>query len=265
MENSNEDTVNSFEKTIFFWGGKLVRKSVGDTFQRETKYTRNKEMGGALDWLNKPQTYKSYPKSKVVELPRQFEKAAVPFSKVLLRRKSIRAFSIQPLSKSDLGFLLWASTGIQRKEQDYEFRMTPSAGALYPIETYVAINNVEDVVNGVYHYNIRDQSLEEIKTGNFGDELAHAALAQRICAIAPVVFIWAAIFSRSKWKYAQRAYRYVYLDAGHIAQNLALAAVSITCGSCQIGAFFDDEINSIIDLDGVEESVIYLSAVGHPK
>ena len=242
-----------------------MRSTVGDAFQKETKYIRNKEIGGALDWLSKPQTYKSYPKSKTIELSSQLKETPVPFSKVLLRRKSIRAFSTQPLNKSDLAFLLWASTGIQRKEQDYEFRMAPSAGALYPIETYVAINNVEDVVDGVYHYNIRDHSLEEIKTGNFGDELAHAALAQRICTIAPVVFIWTAIFSRSKWKYAQRAYRYVYLDAGHIAQNLALAAVSITCGSCQLGAFFDDEINSIIGLDGVEESVIYLSAVGHPK
>lgn len=242
-----------------------MRIPIGDYFQRETKYIRNKELGGNLDWLNKPQTYKSYPNSKRLELPTQLREVAVPFSEVLLGRKSLRAFSTQPLNKSDLTFLLWASTGIQRRERGYEFRMAPSAGALYPIETYVAINHVEDVVEGVYHYNIRDNSLEEIKIGKFGDEIAHAALAQRICAIAPVVFIWTAIFSRSKWKYAQRAYRYVYLDAGHIAQNLALAAVGIACGSCQIGAFFDDEINSILGLDGVEESVIYLSAIGHPK
>jgi len=70
---------------------------------------------------------------------------------------------------------------------------------------------------------------------------------------------------RSKWKYAQRAYRYVYLDAGHVAENLALAAASITYGSCQVGAFFDDEINSIVGIDGTEESAICLSVVGHPK
>jgi SagB-type dehydrogenase family enzyme len=86
-----------------------------------------------------------------------------------------------------------------------------------------------------------------------------------MCADAAVVFIWTAIFRRSKWKYSQRAYRYIYLDAGHIAENLALAAASITCGSCQVGAFFDDEINSIVDTDGTEESSICLSVVGHPK
>ena len=87
--------------------------------------------------------------------------------------------------------------------------------------------------------------LEEIKLGDFGYKLAHAALDQEMCADATAVFIWTAIFRRSKWKYSQRAYRYIYLDAGHMAQNLALAAVSIACGSCEVGAFFDDELNSI--------------------
>jgi SagB-type dehydrogenase family enzyme len=161
--------------------------------------------------------------------------------------------------------LLWASTGIQRTERDYEFRTVPSAGALYPIETYVVANNVEDLEKAVYHYNIRTHSLEELNTGDFGEEMAHAALGQKMCADAAVVLVWTAMFDRSKWKYAQRAYRYVYLDAGHIAQNLALSATSIGLGSCQIGAFFDDEVNQIIGADGVEESVLYLSVVGYHR
>ncbi|MGA3291172.1 MAG: SagB/ThcOx family dehydrogenase [Candidatus Bathyarchaeia archaeon] len=242
-----------------------MRKTVGDDFQTETKYTRNKSLGGNLDWANKPEIYKSYPSGKNVQLPSQLQEATTCFTEVLRRRKSIRAFSTQPLSKVDLAFLLWASTGIQRVEHGYEFRTAPSAGALYPIETYIAANNVEDVESGIYHYSIKNHLLEEIKTGNFGDDLAHAALDQKMCATASVVFIWAAVVRRSKWKYAQRAYRYIYLDAGHIAENLALAATSITCGSCQVGAFFDDEINSIVGIDGTEESAICLSVIGHPK
>ena len=76
------------------------------------------------------------------------------------------------------------------------------------------------------------------------------------------MFIWTAVFQRMKWKYGQRAYRYVYLDAGHIAENLALAATGLELGSCQIGALFDDEANELIGVDGVEESVIYMSVVG---
>jgi SagB-type dehydrogenase family enzyme len=238
---------------------------VGDDFQKKTKYIRNQGFGSNLDWSKKPETYKSYPNSKTVRLPSELKETTVAFTDALKKRRSTRAFSPQPLSKLDLAFLLWTSTGIQRIEHGYEFRNAPSAGALYPIETYVVVNNVEDLDNGIYHYNIKDHSLEEVKTGIFGEAIAHAALDQTICAIAPVVFVWTSTFNRSKWKYSQRAYRYVYLDAGHIAQNLALAATTISCGSCQVGAFFDDEINSILSLDGAEESVIYLSVVGHPK
>jgi SagB-type dehydrogenase family enzyme len=242
-----------------------MRKTLGDDFQVETKYTRNKSLGGNLDWANKPEIYKSYPSSKTVQLPSQFQESTISFTEVLGRRKSIRAFSDQSLSLVDLAFLLWASTGIQRIEHGYEFRTAPSAGALYPIETYIAVNNVEELKKGIYHYNIKNHLLEEIKVGNFGDDLAHAALDQKMCATASVVFIWTAVFGRAKWKYAQRAYRYVYLDAGHIAQNMTLAATSITCGSCEVGAFFDDEINSIVGIDGTEESAICLSVVGQPK
>ena len=130
-------------------------KTVGDDFQKETKYSREKRLGGNLDWANKPETYKSYPSSKTIQLPKVLQEATMGLGEVLRRRKSIRAFSNQPLSLDDLGFLLWASTGIQRVEQGYEFRTAPSAGALYPIETYIAANNIEDVDSGIYHCNIK--------------------------------------------------------------------------------------------------------------
>jgi len=166
------------------------------------------------------------------------------------------------LSLDELSYLLWAANGISRREMDYEFRTAPSAGALYPIETYLVINNVEDLEKGIYHYNVKHHQLEEIQLGDFGRFAAAGALGQEMCASAAVVFIWTAVFQRSKWKYQQRAYRYVYLDAGHIAGNLALAATSLGLGSCQIAALFDDEINELIEVDGVEESVLYMSVVG---
>ena len=74
-----------------------------------------------------------------------------------------------------------------------------------------------------------------------------------------------ASFQRSKWKYRQRAYRYIYLDAGRIAQNVALAAAALGLGSCQIAALYDDEANALLDVDGEEESTIYMTVVGGPK
>jgi len=237
---------------------------VGDTFQEETKYQRDRMPGATLDWSNRPELYKRYPSCTKEPLPDPAPPADMSLNETLKRRKSIRQFSTEPLSKEELSYLLWASTGIQREESGYEFRTVPSAGALYPIDTYLVVNNVEGLRQGVYHYSIKDHTLEQLKVGAFRRNIAEAALGQGMCSTAAAVFVWTALFERSKWKYQQRAYRYVYLDAGHIAGHLALSAVALGLGSCQIGALFDDEVNDIIGVDGTEESVIYMSVVGHP-
>ncbi len=237
---------------------------VGDDFQNQTKHTRLNLRSGYLDWANKPDTYKKYQAAKTIRLTKEFLSQSLPIIDILKKRKSIRTYSSLPVSLQELSFLLWAATGIQRTEQGYEFRTAPSAGALYPIETYIAANNVEGLERGIYHYNIQDHALEQLKPGFFGQELAETALGQLMVAEAPVVFVWTAVFERSKWKYRQRAYRYMYLDAGFIGENLALAATGIGLGSCQIGAFFDDEVNNILELDEEKDSVLYLTVAGHP-
>jgi len=243
----------------------MMSRGIGDEFQKETKYLRTRLLGGYLNWANKPETYKKYPSAKKIPLSKDFPTQVLPLTEVLRKRRSTRSFLSKPLSLNTLSFLLWASTGVQRKEHGYDFRTAPSAGALYPIETYLIANNVRDLKKALYHYNIHAHTLEELKVGDFAEELAYAALGQKICVDAPVVLVWTAIFERSKWKYRQRAYRYVYLDAGHIAQNLALSATSIGLGTCQVGAFFDDEINQVLGVDGLEESVLYLSVAGYPR
>ena len=238
--------------------------NIGEDFQKETKYHRG-QTWVPVNWAKKPKIYKSYPSTKKIELSLQFPEHSAPFVEVLKTRRSIRSYSSKALSINDLSFLLWASTGIQRKQNGYELRTAPSAGALYPIETYLVVNNVEGLDKGIYHYSVASHALEELALGAFAEHIAHAALDQEICLEAPVTFVWTAVFERSTWKYNQRAYRYVYLEAGHIAQNLALSATSIGLGSCHIGAIFDEEINGIIGVDGLEESAIYLSIVGHPR
>jgi SagB-type dehydrogenase family enzyme len=236
----------------------------GDRFQQETKYEPGKMPSHKLDWGGKPDLYKEYPQAEKIELP-AFEPArAMSLNKTLKQRKSIRDFQAKPISKGQLAYLLWASTGIQRVEEGYEFRTAPSAGALYPIETYVLINNVKVLEPGVYHYAIRAHQLEQLQQRDLRQQIASAALGQGMCATAAVVFIFSAVFERCKWKYGQRAYRYIYLDAGHIAENLALAAVSLNLGTCEIGAIYDDHVNAIIGIDGTEESTICMAAVGVP-
>ncbi|MHC4328928.1 MAG: SagB/ThcOx family dehydrogenase [Planctomycetota bacterium] len=238
---------------------------IGDRFQQQTKYDPGRMPSHRLVWEAKPDVYKEYPESQGIELPSFQPSQQMNLDQALKDRKSVRDFQSRPISKGQLAYMLWASTGIQRIEGGYEFRTAPSAGALYPIETYLIANDVRGLDAGIYHYSVRAHQLELLRQGDFRQQIAAAALGQGMCATAAAVFIWTAIFERCKWKYGQRAYRYIYLDAGHIAENLALAAVSLNLGTCEIGALYDDHVNAIIGIDGIEESTICMAVVGIPQ
>jgi len=241
-----------------------MKKGAGDFFQKETQYIRGKIGGGLLLWHAKPETYKHYPKAPKYKLGVPQKDGGMPLWEAINLRHSIRNFKNQPLKKEIFSQLLWATQGITHESVGFKFRAAPSAGALYPVETYLVIHNVEEIESGIYHYGVQNHELEQLKKGDFREAVARAALDQDMAYSASVVFIWTAVFQRSMWKYEQRGYRYIYLDAGHIAQNLALAAVSFELGTCQIGALYDEEVNALIGIDGEEESVVYLSAVGQP-
>jgi SagB-type dehydrogenase family enzyme len=242
----------------------MKKDSIGDTLQQETKYRRGHLPGGGLDWATKPETHKRYPSAPRVALSPPQTEAGAPIWDVLRQRRSQRRYQDAPMQEAELSQLLWASQGITRVRQSYGLRTAPSAGALYPVETYLVIHNVEGIEPGVYHYAAESHELEQLRAGDFRPEIAKAALDQGMAARANVVFVWTGVFGRSKWKYKQRAYRYVYLDAGHIAENLALAAVALELGSCQIAALYDEEANELLGVDGVEESTIYMTTVGRP-
>ncbi|HDQ72803.1 MAG TPA: SagB/ThcOx family dehydrogenase [Chloroflexi bacterium] len=237
---------------------------IGDTFQRQTKYRRGHLPGGRLDWASKPAPYKHYPSAPTIPLPPPADSGGDAIWDVLKHRRSVRSFQDEPIQARDLSQLLWAAQGITRSTHQVGFRTAPSAGALYPVETYLVVHAVSDVPAGIYHYAIAEHELEQLSAGDYRAQIAQAALDQEIARRANVVFVWTAIFERAKWKYKQRAYRYIYLDAGHIAQNVALGAVALGLGSCQIAALYDDEANALLNVDGVEESVIYMTVVGKP-
>jgi SagB-type dehydrogenase family enzyme len=241
-----------------------MKKGPGDTFQEETKYIRGRLSGGPLIWSAKPQTYKTYPEAPRTKLEPPRKEGGLPIWDVIKHRQSVRSFKNKTLERGHLSQLLWATQGITRKQLNFEFRTSPSAGALYPVETYVIVHNVENIEQGIYHYAVADHQLEQLKRDDFRLDIVKAALDQDMAYSANAVFVWTAVFARSMWKYGQRAYRYVYLDAGHIAENFALAAVALGLGSCQIGALYDGESNTLLNIDGTKESTLYMSVVGYP-
>ncbi len=248
-------------------------EKIGDNFIQFTKYDRYNMKHGSLRWETKPEIFKTYPNSpKFALIPVSNLQSNQSLISTLKERRSQRSFYKSSLTLSELSFLLWGSTGISQVAGNFKFRTAPSAGALYPIETYILINRPilsekqeeekEIIPIGLYHYNIEDHMLEQLKAGDFRQTIAHGALDQQMAARAPVVVIWSALFERSLWKYGQRGYRYILLDAGHIAAHFSLIATDLQLGSCQIAAIYDNEINNLIGIDGISESVIYLSVVG---
>jgi SagB-type dehydrogenase family enzyme len=245
---------------------KPSNQGIGERFQEETKYTPKNIGGHFLDWAHMPERYKSYPESiRKITLPEPDVSKTVNIWDAFSRRRSVRNYSSDPvLPLATLSALLWATQGITAAAGSFQFRSAPSAGALYPIETYLFVRSVEKLAQGLYHFRPFAFDLEFMQSGDFGRSLAEAALGQHMIAEAQAVFIWTAIIARSRWKYRQRAYRYIYLDAGHIAQNLYLAGTAAGIGICTVGAFFDDRVNSLIGVDGTEETVLYLASAGSP-
>ncbi|MFO7951472.1 MAG: SagB/ThcOx family dehydrogenase [Bacillota bacterium] len=240
--------------------------SYGDDFQRFSKYLRETLQGKRLAWDQKPNPYKEYPADlERITLEEPDRSGGTPLFEVLQKRRSERNYKTRPLSKKELSQVIWAAQGVTRATGYHQFRTAPSAGALYPVETYCVINRVSEMKPGVYHYQVPEHSLALLKEGDYGTELAQAGLGQAMIRDAAFVLVFSALVERAKWKYDQRAYRYIYMDAGHIAQNAALAAVSLDLGSCQIGAFFDQEVNKVIEVDGEEETAIYMTTIGEPR
>jgi SagB-type dehydrogenase family enzyme len=242
-------------------------KGIGERFQEETKYSPKTIGGHSLDWDRIPQPYKNCPEAiNTLSLPPPGAPEFANIWDVFVKRRSIRDYASEAdLPLRLLSSLLVATQGITAREKNYGFRSAPSAGGLYPIETYLLARAVEGLEEGFYHFRPHRFDLEFIKPGDFGWALAEAALGQSMVIDAQVTFVWTAVVERSKWKYRQRAYRYIYVDAGHIAQNLYLAGTAAGLGVCAIGAFFDNDVNDLLGIDGVEETALYMAAVGWPR
>ncbi len=235
---------------------------LGRRYLAGTRYRREELGAGGPSYPRAP-LYKEYPESEQ-RLQLKFEAAPeqADLWQCLTRRRSQRSYRDRPLTKDELAALLWATQGITYASRGYALRAAPSAGALYPVETYLAVHRVAGVEAGVWHFQVPDFSLELLQGGDFRQLLVGAGLGQGFLGSAGAVFIWTGVLNRAQWKYRERAIRYLFLDAGHICQNLMLAATALNLGVCPVGAFFDEEVERLVQADGVEEVALYLASVG---
>ena len=236
--------------------------SISDRFHHETSMSWRGVIGDMFrSKPKKPAQYKKYDGAKKIKLPKVVFRG-MNAEDAIAKRRSVRNYSNDPLSIPELSQLLFAGQGITGKTYGHPLRTAPSAGALYPFEIYVVVNNVQELGRGLYHYSVLDHSLELVKQGDFRSEITKAGLDQDMLGKAPVTFVFSAIFDRVRCKYGERGMRYVYIEAGHISQNISLQAVSLGLGSVPVGAFFDEKVNRLIEVDGVNEAAVYMQAVG---
>lgn len=240
-----------------------ISTSMGPQFQEATKYHRGRPVPQAPGWAAPPDAYKVYEDYlERVALPDPDVNDGPGIWEVIANRRSQRRFSGADLSLQEISQLLWATQGITDDMQQIELRAAASAGALYPNETYVVAQSIDGISEGVYHYDIRAHELGMLAEGDYSEDLAQACLGQTWMMKAGTVFVWGAVVARCAWKYQNRAYRYLYLDAGHLGAQLQLAAQGLGLGSCNVAAFFDDEVARLVGLDSRTEVAVYVTAVG---
>ncbi len=179
-------------------------------------------------------------------------------------RRTIRKYSNSPLTMTELSYLLWCTQGVKKvSTRPSTARNVPSAGARHAFETYLLINRVTGLKPGLYRFLAIEHKLLEIDTDpRWPDILKEACLGQSMITTSAATFFWAAVPYRMTWRYVERGYRYLLLDAGHVCQNLYLAAEGVDCGVCAVASYSDDELNRALGFDGENQFVIYAGTVG---
>ncbi|OGG77762.1 hypothetical protein A3B35_03160 [Candidatus Kaiserbacteria bacterium RIFCSPLOWO2_01_FULL_54_24] len=208
-------------------------------------------------------SYKTYPRFRTIPLPDST--AHADMFNVMRARRSYRDFAGDAsISASDLSVLLRHSCGITQSTADHNPRRAqPSGGARYPIEAYlIFFRDTDAIAAGVYHYNAREHGLDVLwerpfSSVDIADLFAYAWVSKAVGAI-----VLTAVFERSRMKYGERAYRLALIEAGHIGQNVYLSAEALGLGCCGLSGTFDAQVEKLLDVDGVTESVVYALAIG---
>ncbi len=204
---------------------------------------------------------KPQPKAEAVKLPPPRLKGEVSVEEAIARRRSRREYRDEPLELWEVSQLLWASQGITKPSVG--FRAAPSAGATYPLELYLVSgeNGVRGLKAGIYHYNPKEHSLTLVRSGDFSREIYEAAVRQEWVLKAPIRIVICAVFERTTSRYGDRGVRYVYMEAGHVGENIYLQAEALGLSTVAIGAFYDDEVRRIL---GAPENhkPVYIYPVG---
>jgi len=235
-----------------------------DSVRKKVDFSRTDQSLG----VPPPPIEKAYsPDAELISLIPPAEFQTLPSLDLLFavaNRRSHRQFSETPFTLKEVSFLLWATQGVQEQLGPGHARRTvPSAGARHALETYLCVLNVKGLDMGFYRYlPLEHQLLVEYRDERAAERIGWAAFRQNWMSSAAVVFVWSAIPYRTEWRYGLAAHKVILLDAGHVCQNLYLACEAISAGTCAVAAYDQELMDQLLKIDGRDEFVIYLAAVG---
>ncbi len=241
---------------------------IGKEFMKKTQYKHvTQKSDQSLGHPNPPLQMEFAHKMRTFDLPKpkEIKVEELNLRDAIERRQSVRKYSDNPLTLEELAWLCWASQGVKEVMKDgyATLRTVPSAGARHAFDTFLLVNNVEGLEPGIYRYLALEHKLGEyIIEEGIADKVVEAAYGQKMVKNDAVTFIWVADIYRIFWRYVERSYRYIHIDAGHVCQNLYLAAENIGAGVCAIAAFHDEIFNEVLKIDGEKHFVVYLASVG---
>ena len=195
----------------------------------------------------------------MIELPQPRLTGSISLEEVLKSRRSVRSFKSEPLTLGELSQLLWAAQGVT----GVRYRTAPSAGALYPLEVYVAVGNVEGLDAGVYRYSPARHTLSEVRTGNVLRSLSRAAYWQKHAGAGAVAIVFSAVYERTAQKYGKRGTRFADMEAGHAAQNVYLQAEALGLGTVVVGAFMEGWLKTVLRMRD-DEQPLSIMPIGKP-
>jgi len=258
----NENTFNNSQKFIDYLmiqniGGKM--ENIGHDFIRLTSYTRGMDSVNEINEQGAPEPKTS---GNIVMLPKP--QTDSDLSVLITSRRSKRAFDDSEMPFDDLSKILFLTQGVTKTAGDRQFRAVASAGNGHPFNNYILVNRVKGLRNGLYFYNHSSHSLDLMKDGELSEELTKACLGQKMINTCQVVYIQTAVTSRTTSRYNERGYRYIFLDAGHIGAQTQLVCQELGYGSCNIGAFLDDEVADFLGVKPPHEIPVYMTVIGKP-
>jgi SagB-type dehydrogenase family enzyme len=226
-------------------------RGIGKEFMDKTRYKHMEESDQSKGLPQPPLEQPPEEGQMIVALPKPGKLALghADLREVIEGRRSIRAYSEEHFTVEELSWLLWACQGVKE--------------ARHPFETYVLVNNVEGLAKGLYRFLASEHKLAAVNLDDdIADRVTEGCYNQRFVKECAAAFIFTADMYRTYWRYGERGFRYIHLDAGHVSQNLYLAAEAIGGGACAIGAFYDQQLNKALGVDGEDQFTVYVTTAG---